>query len=227
MCIPYNMPVLSVMLCLYQITWNNIPVERVAEKARKSTLAYFIMPWHRHMSCFTGLLLWKPLVDSCYKDPVLTSLMTSLLLGWLSLWPNSRLNSVISLCTWHVLMWLPGSCTDLYFFSLNLFFPAHFVFVCDLFHIVPLLYVTWLRINSIYMKCHCDVYMILSNTVVYIIWRWNNHELSLCTFHFNFCIFFNWKSLFNDMDITHACSWEMNWQQLSIGSGNDFSPVWH
>ena len=37
-------------------------------------------------------------------------------------------------------------------FSLNLFFPAHFVFVCHLFHIAPLLYVTWLRINNIYIN---------------------------------------------------------------------------
>ena len=41
---------------------------------------------------------------------------------------------------------------DFNFFHLICFFPLHlFLFVCHLFHIVPLLCVTWLRINDIYI----------------------------------------------------------------------------
>ena len=54
-----------------------------------------------HTSCITGLLLWKPLVDSCYKDQVMMRLMTSLSLGLLSLWPTSGLNrDVTVMCIW-------------------------------------------------------------------------------------------------------------------------------
>ena len=83
-----------------------------------------------------------------------------LLSDWAAGWPRLHdLTHILNILIYfyvhvNVLIWLPGSCTDFYFFFHLIWFfsPALFVFVCHLFRIVPLLYVTWLRINDIYIS---------------------------------------------------------------------------
>ena len=66
-------------------------------------------------------------------------------------WPISQIS-------WYIFMYMAMSWYAFQvlvliftFFHLICFFPALFLFVCHLFHIVLLLYVTWLRINDIYI----------------------------------------------------------------------------